>query len=287
MLVRVAGLIIGLPMSAEALPHALMIVLVELTVGGILLTLFSHVRGNSTPTFIKFCAATVFVVAGLAFWVAASIQINDEVDGYPLDPAFMPEARTALAVTFGLALPYTLLTVANARRPAIAAGGATALSGVAAIAFLAKVFAIPTWGFALTFASLLVAAVVVGAVSIGMILGHWYLTSPRLPAAPLREMTGLLVVAMVVQGLLLIPALALPRDSFPSSVDTPILENAFFWLRVGGGIGFPLVLAWMAYDSTSVKAMQSATGLLYIAMALVLAGEVMGKGVLFVSGVPN
>ena len=46
-------------------------------------------------------------------------------------------------------------------------------------------------------------------------------------------------------------------------------------------------LVWMAYDSSGVRAMQSATGLLYIAMALVLSGEVVGKGLMFVSGVPN
>lgn len=274
-------------MSAEALPHSLLIVLVEFTVGGVIVTLLSQLRGQSTASFIKFCAATVFVVASLTFWVAAKIQINDEVDGYPLDPSYMPEARVALVLTFALLLPYALLTFMELRWPSLAAGTAASIAGIASIGFLAQVFVIPTWGFALTFVSLTVGALVVGAVSMGMILGHWYLVTPRLPEAPLREMTGFLLIVMVVQALLIIPALALPRDSFPSSVDTPILENAFFWLRIGGGIGFPLLLAYMAYDSSGVRAMQSATGLLYIAMALVLAGEVMGKGILFVSAVPN
>lgn len=274
-------------MSAEALPHSLLIVLVEFTVGSAIVTLLWQLRGQSAESFIKFCAATVFVTAGLTFWVAAAIEINDQVDGYPLDPSYMPEARMALLLVFMLALPYSILTVLEKRNASLVAGSATSVAGVAGIGFLAQVFAIPTWGFALTFVSLLVGALVVGAVSIGMILGHWYLVTPRLPAAPLRELTGFLVVIIVVQALLIIPALALPRDSFPSSNDTPVLENAFFWLRIGGGIGFPLLLAWMAYDSTSVKAMQSATGLLYIAMALVLAGEVMGKGIFFVSAVPN
>jgi hypothetical protein len=274
-------------MSAEALPHSLLIVLVEFTVGGVIVTLLSQLRGQSAASFIKFCAATIFVMAALTFWVAAKIQINDEVDGYPLDPSYMPEARAALVLVFALSLPYAVLTIFEKRTPSLVAGAATSIAGVAAVAFLAQVFAIPTWGFALTFVSLLVGALVVGAVSIGMILGHWYLVTPRLPEAPLRELTGFLLIIMLVQALLIIPALALPRDSFESSVDTPILENAFFWLRIAGGIGFPLVLAYMAYDSSGVRAMQSATGLLYIAMALVLAGEVMGKGIFFVSAVPN
>jgi hypothetical protein len=132
-----------------------------------------------------------------------------------------------------------------------------------------------------------VGALVLGAVSLGMVLGHWYLVTPRLPEQPLREMTGFLLLVMVVQALLIIPAVALPRETFVSSVDTPILENPFFWMRVGGGVAFPMLLAWMAYDSSGVRAMQSATGLLYIAMALVLSGEVLAKGLLFVSAVPN
>jgi hypothetical protein len=43
----------------------------------------------------------------------------------------------------------------------------------------------------------------------------------------------------------------------------------------------------MAFDSSGARAMMSATGLLYIAMALVLAGEVVGRGLMFASGVPN
>jgi hypothetical protein len=43
----------------------------------------------------------------------------------------------------------------------------------------------------------------------------------------------------------------------------------------------------MAYDSSGVRAMQSATGLLYIAMAFILVGEVMAKGLLLASAVPN
>ena len=58
-------------------------------------------------------------------------------------------------------------------------------------------------------------------------------------------------------------------------------------MRVAFGLAFPMLLVWMAYDSAGVRAMQSATGLLYIAMALVLAGEVVGKGLMFTSGVPN
>ncbi len=274
-------------MSAEALPYTLLILMAEFTIGGLWVLWLAHLRGSAASSFIKFGAGLVFVTAALTFWVAAKVSIPDEVDGYPLDADLMPGTRVALAAVFALTLPYLLLTLREARRPSLAAGGLASAAGLAAVALLAQVFSLPTWGYAGTLLSLVVGALVVGAVSMGMILGHWYLVTPRLPERPLREMTFFLLVAMAVQGLLLIPALALPRDTIASTVDTPILQSPFFWMRVGGGLAFPMLLTYMAYDSSGLRAMQSATGLLYIAMALVLAGEVLAKGLLFVTAVPQ
>jgi len=256
-------------------------------VGGLWVLLLTHYRGQSADSFIKFSAATVFVMAGLAFWVALAVNIGDEVDGYPLDASYMAEARVALGAVVVLSFVYTVLTLRGQRAPGLVAGAAAALAGLLALGLLAQVFAVPTWGLVLTFGSLVIGALVVGAVSMGMVLGHWYLVTPRLPEQPLREMTGLLLIVMAFQLLLLAAALALPRDTLLNDRDTPVLENPFLWMRVGGGLLFPALLAWMAYDSSGVRAMQSATGLLYIAMALVISGEMLAKGLMFVSAVPN
>ena len=273
--------------SAQALPFTLLIVLVEFTVGGLWVLWAAHIRGESAASFVKFGAGMVAVMAALTFWLAAKLTVGDKVDGYPLDPSYMPEARVALALVALLSLPYAVLTIRESRIPSLLAGGSASLVGLVAVALLAQVFALPTWGYAGTLLAFVVGGLVVGAVSMGMVLGHWYLVTPRLPERPLREMTFFLLLAMGVQALLIIPALALPRDTIANAVDTPIIENPFFWMRVGGGLAFPMLLAWMAYDSSGVRAMQSATGLLYIAMALVLSGEVLAKGLLFVSAVPN
>lgn len=273
--------------SAQALPFTLLIVLVEFTVGGLWVLWVAHLRGQSAPSFVKFGAGMVLVMAALTFWLAAKLTVDDEVDGYPLDPSYMPEARWALALTAVLSIPYSLLALREARIPSLVAGGAASIAGLVAVAFLAQVFALPTWGYVGTLLAFVVGGLVVGGVSMGMILGHWYLVTPRLPEQPLREMIFLLLVAMGIQAILIIPALALPRDTIANAVETPILENPFFWMRVAGGLAFPMLLIWMAYDSSGVRAMQSATGLLYIAMALVLSGEVLAKGLLFVSAVPN
>lgn len=274
-------------MSAEALPLTLLILLVELTVGSLWVLVLAQSRGYLAASFVKFGAWSVVVMAGIAFTVAALTHVGDEVDGYPLERSYMPGARAALLAVLLLALPHAVLALRESRLPALVAGGAASLAGLIAVAFLAQVVSLPTWGYAGTLLSLVVGALVVGAVSMGMVLGHWYLVTPRLPERPLREMTGFLLAAMALQAVLIILALALPRETIAGAVDTPIMQNPFFWMRVGGGLAFPMLLAYMAFDSSGLRAMQSATGLLYIAMALVLSGEVLAKGLLFASAVPN
>jgi len=63
-----------------------------------------------------------------------------------------------------------------------------------------------------------------------------------------------------------------------------LIANPAFYLRVGVGVVFPVVLGILSLKTTQMKAMMSATGLLYIAMGAVFAGEVLSKGLLFMTG---
>jgi len=199
-------------------------------------------------------------------------------------------AKSFVKFGAGLTLVMAAFTFWVAAKVQVSAevDGLASAAGLAALALMAQVFAIPTWGYVGTLLSLLVGTMTVGAVSMGMVLGHWYLVTPRLPARPLREVTAFLLLALVIQVILLAPALALPvRQEPANALDVSIGQNPFFWMRVGGGLLFPMALAYMAWDSSGVRAMQSATGLLYLAMALVLSGEVLGKGLLFVTAIPS
>ncbi|MGH2371829.1 MAG: hypothetical protein ACRDI2_26960, partial [Chloroflexota bacterium] len=59
-----------------------------------------------------------------------------------------------------------------------------------------------------------------------------------------------------------------------------------FWLRVGVGVAFPLVLSFLVWRTARVRSMMSATGLLYIALGAVLAGEIIARSLFFLSGAP-
>lgn len=274
-------------MSVDALPYTVLLVLAEFTIGGLWVLWGTQVRGEVAWSFVKFCAGLLVVMAALTFVAAAKVTTPQEIAGYPLDAAQMGPARVLLAAFFALCFPYALLTLREDRRSSLAVGGIACLVGLGALALLARVFAPPTWGYAGVLLALVAGALAVGGVSIGMILGHWYLVTPRLPEKPLRELTAFVLLALLLQGLLLVPNLALPRETIPGGLDAPLLQSPFFWLRVAGGLALPLALTYMAYDSSGIRAMQSATGLLYIAMALVLAGEVLAKGLLFATALPS
>ncbi len=273
-------------MNVEALPFTLLILLAEFAIGSLWAVWLLDLRGRAAPSFTNFGAVVVLIFAGFAFLAAATVEVSGDVDGYPLDRSLLTETRLALLVTFILSFLYALGTFTMRRAARFALGGGASFAGLASLLLLAGIFALPAWGFAGVALSLLLGALVVGGVSMGMVLGHWYLVTPRLSEKPLLELVLLLMAALVAQALLLAPALALSHDTLPNGIDRSLLQDPFFLMRLTAGLAFPFLLTYLTYSAASVRAMQSATGLLYIDMALIISAEIVGKGLLFVTAVP-
>ena len=99
----------------------------------------------------------------------------------------------------------------------------------------------------------------------------------------------LLMAVLALQAPLLIVNAAIPARETPESsavLAGSLGSNPAFWLRVGVGLLFPLALSYMAWRSSLEQAMMSATGLLYIAVGAVFVGELLARGLLFVTGSP-
>ena len=58
------------------------------------------------------------------------------------------------------------------------------------------------------------------------------------------------------------------------------------WLRLAAGILLPIVATVLAYLATRAASLQASTGLLYIGLALVLAGSIAGASISYLTGVP-
>ena len=275
-------------MELEALPYTLLIILAEFSVGSLIAVLIADARGMVMLSFVKLSAVFVVISAGLT--LLASFGASGSTFGdYRLDETLYTPVRTLLALFLAVTLPYLLLVYQGRRELSLRAGAVTAAVGIVALGLIAYQISPPTWGFPGVLLSLLAGSMALGFVNESMVLGHWYLVSPKLPGKPLQELTFLLLIAVALQIALVMLNAALPARDAPDTsavLARSLGSNPAFWLRVGVGLLFPLGLSYMAWQSSREHAMMSATGLLYIAVGAVFVGELLARGILFVTGAP-
>jgi hypothetical protein len=109
---------------------------------------------------------------------------------------------------------------------------------------------------------------VLGAMLTGMLLGHWYLTTPTMSIQPLTWFGKILLVASMVR--LIASGLALAQFGWTASDTTHML-----WLsmRLIGGILVPGITSLMVVRILRYRNTQSATGVLFAGLILVFMGE--------------
>lgn len=276
-------------MNVAALPYTLLLILAELSIGSLLLTLVSDLRGGVTRGFVMTMALCVSVTAGLAYWTASTLSVGNDVDGYRLAPGWFAPARTGLAVVIAASVVYMVSAFMGWDPVGRLAGIGGAIAGLVVVALLSATLAPPTWGYPAAFLALIAGTLVMGAVSVSMVWGHWYLTEGKLPSWPLRDLAWALIGAVIFQTLVTLLNTIVPVRETPKPVNqiaVSLFSNPAFYLRIGVGLLFPAILAVLSLRTTRIRAMQSATGLLYICMGAVFAGEVLSKGLMFLTGRP-
>jgi hypothetical protein len=255
-------------MNLDALPHTVLLILAEFSVGSLIALLVADARGMVPSSYVKLSAAVIGVAAVLLLLSALNTSAAN-LGAYRLEDGLYGPIRGVAAAFFAIAVVYTMLAFAEKRELSLRVGTVGAIVGVVVVGLLAYQVSPPTWGFAGALLSLLVGMLALGFVNQAMILGHWYLVSTKLPGQPLVELTLILSVVMVVQAVLLVVNASIPVREVPDS--TAVLagslgSNPAFWLRIGVGLLFPLALSFMAWKSSTEHSMMSATGLLYIAV---------------------
>lgn len=276
-------------MNVEALPYTLLLILAELSIGSLWVTVGADLRGGVTRGFVMTMAFCVAIAAGLTYWTGATLDPGLEVDGFPIDRGWFGPAQNAVLIVLATSIVYTLSAFMGWDPIGRLAGLAGSVAGAVGVACLAAMFAPPTWGYPAVALALFAGTWALGAVSVSMTWGHWYLTEGRLPGWPLRDLNWILLAAIGFQVVVMLVNLVVPVRETPSpanAIATGIFANPAFYLRVGVGLVFPGILAYLSLRTVKIHAMQSATGLLYIAMAAVFTGEVLSKGLMFITGKP-
>lgn len=111
-------------------------------------------------------------------------------------------------------------------------------------------------------------AAVVGSMLTGMLLGHWYLTTPTMSILPLWWFNYAILTSAILR--LLASAWALQ-----SSEGWPADATQQIWLGIRwvGGIVAPAVVALLVWRILKLRNTQSATGVLFAGLILVFMGE--------------
>ncbi|HXI85111.1 MAG TPA: hypothetical protein VNL17_13580 [Verrucomicrobiae bacterium] len=129
-------------------------------------------------------------------------------------------------------------------------------------------------------AGVLSATLLLGATTVGMILGHWYLLMRRLSFEHLLRFAQIVLGAVVLRAVIVIATVSSLERFDPNlgGILIPSLwslhGNLFFFLmRLLWGLALPLALAIMVLRCAQEKANQAATGMLYVMEVSVLFGE--------------
>lgn len=258
-------------MSLEALPFVNWIFWGALAGGTLLAVGLTEWLGGTTRGYRLFMAGAVLV--GALIWLASELGLAP----VPGTDATAELRRILVWVFAAVAALYLVASLARWRRAGLAIGGGVV--GVGALVTLGAAGGTASPG--LFAAGLATAALALGSVTAAMLLGHWYLVTPKLSPAPLQRLIWLLIGALAVQGLVAAWSVVVS--------DGALLADGLAWLtglRFGVGIALPIGVAVLALLATRATSLQATTGLLYVGLAMVMAGTIGSASLSYLSGTP-
>ena len=102
-----------------------------------------------------------------------------------------------------------------------------------------------------------------------MFLGHWYLNTPTMKLAPLKQLVLAMGAAVLLRAAVCGTGLALTLEYCPPHT----LSIWFVLLRWLAGLIGTLGVVWMTWETLKIPNTQSATGILYVGVILTFIGE--------------
>jgi hypothetical protein len=228
--------------------------------------------------FFRFTSAVAFILMGLGIASRPSVlRLSADAQGVA--------SAGVLATLFSLSL------VVAPRNPwrraflwlAAASGLVTLVAQAASVT--------TTLPLTLTVASFLASAALLGSSFTAMLLGHWYLVLPTMDVSLLQRIVKFHLGSTAARALAVLAAAwaaaaawsSLPAPGFASYLVS--VDGIFVWQRVLFGLLGPAVLAWMTWETAKLRATQSATGILYVDLFMVMIGELVAKYLLSTTAV--
>jgi hypothetical protein len=267
----------------ESLAYINWTILAALAAGSFGAVVLLHLRTEATRGFLGFTAACAALLGAGA--LASDLALPSPGPGLAIvaTPEIDTLRRLALAAFVLLAVAEVVAVARRGRSTSVGFAGLSAIGGALLLGAFGWSGGLPR---AIPLAiQLLVLSAATGGVLAGMILGHWYLVTPRLPEAPLVLLTRALTAVVALQLVLFAAWTATGTGGGHGAFEPLVGEWALFvWLRLLIGLVFPVVVSWAAVQTARTRSMESATGLLYIDVGAILAGAILAAGLYFGGG---
>lgn len=270
----------------QALPQATFLLLLEAAVGGTIALFWVHLREEVSRGFTLFTGICFLALGALAVWLRTAFPPLVAPDLDP-SPALWFAVERTLSIAFAVLLAVYLIglgskswnPVTRLFGPLVPLLGLGALWAAALVVPSAQLFGLGTP------LAVLAGGLALGSALAALSLGHWYLVTPALSVRPLIQLTFLCLGAIVAQ-MVLLPLLLLLPGPPPARVQALFSDDlVFLGVRVVFGLLVPLVATVMTWRTARIRSLDSATGLLYVVAALVLAGEIAARTLFFLTGI--
>jgi hypothetical protein len=249
----------------------LAVVLAETAAGTAAALWLSPLWGEVKRGFFILTGAVAFVCAVLA---AASGNVASDPDGSLGFSILAVRGLVTAAVVLGLSVVALVLRYQVIGRVLGLFGVASSVATLWLLTYLAEPSPV------VAFFQVLAGALFMGAVTVGLLLGHWYLTDRRLGREHIQRLSLLLIVAVVVEGVAIASG-GFGELSAPAAGFSPFLSISGLasWLALGMAAATALiaVLIRASLRGTRARAVQAATGFFYLAVITAFTAETAAK----------
>ena len=236
------------------------LVMIEWATGWLVVSAWSQSWDVVRRGHFRISAWAIVFTAGLAF-------LSNRSGVAEVDDSGLQEALV-ISLLVGSIL-YLLVQYSRTDLPGVVIGSAVALVGVGAL--VASADLLPAWNVVVASIHLVAGAALLGSVTSGMMLGHWYLNQPGLKPWALARITTMALASTVATGIMGLVTVAklssaetegavLGIPGFGDSFGTPFF---IIWLVL---VAFTGVILLAVRRCVNIRSIQSATGLYYVAL---------------------
>lgn len=247
------------------------LVLSEAAAGSVVLLFLTPLWGEVRRGFFVLTGCVLALLGASAWWSIAA----GTTDG---GGAGRWAARLAMTFT---ALTVLWVGLLLARRAAL--GRVLGLASVpVAVAVLVLLAGTAERGTGVALFQLFAGAGFLGATTMGLLLGHWYLTDRGLSRTPIQRFTLVLIVAVALEFVAVLLGGFGSTEAAASAQFNPLLTSAgglASWIALGMVLttGLIAVLIRMALRGRRASAVQAATGFFYLALITAFTADLAAR----------